>query len=160
LEIRTSTRRLEKILDLIQACRYSLHDLSRVELDRQSPRTPRFNMPFELGLAVAYQSSAGRYKHSWFVFETQKFRFAKSLSDLNGTDPHIHNGTIAGIFGELCDTFRRPDGTPTIDQMWRIYREIRRGVPTALRKYGAGSIFRASVFEDLCVAARAASIHI
>ena len=47
-------RRLDRILALIQSCRYSIHDLSRVQLDRNPPRTPRFNMPFELGLAVTW----------------------------------------------------------------------------------------------------------
>ncbi len=58
LEIPSSSRRLEKIRALIDACRYSIHDMSRVELDRRAPRTPRFNMPFELGLAVAHRKNA------------------------------------------------------------------------------------------------------
>jgi hypothetical protein len=53
LGIPSGARRLERILSLIHSCRYSVHDLSRVQLDRHAPRTPRFNMPFELGLAVA-----------------------------------------------------------------------------------------------------------
>ena len=53
VEIPTSQRRLERILNLIQECAYSIHDLSRVQLDVKAPRVPRFNMPFELGLAVA-----------------------------------------------------------------------------------------------------------
>jgi hypothetical protein len=48
-------RRLNRILALIQSCRYSIHDLSRVELDRNSPATPRFNMPLELGMSVTWQ---------------------------------------------------------------------------------------------------------
>jgi hypothetical protein len=47
-------RRLDRIATLIESCPYSIHDLSRVQLDRNAPRTPRFNMPFELGLAVAW----------------------------------------------------------------------------------------------------------
>jgi hypothetical protein len=41
--------RLEKILEIISQCKYSIHDLSRTELDPEN-RLPRFNMPFELGL--------------------------------------------------------------------------------------------------------------
>ena len=33
LEIPTSRRRLERILKLIEECTYSIHDLSRVQLD-------------------------------------------------------------------------------------------------------------------------------
>jgi hypothetical protein len=70
LEIPDSSRRLDKILKLIRNCRYSIHDLSRVELDRKKPRTPRFNMPFELGLTVAYQKQAKSKKENWYVFES------------------------------------------------------------------------------------------
>lgn len=53
LAIPGGVTRLDRIFDLIRSCRYSLHDLSRVELDRTHPPTPRFNMPMELGMAVA-----------------------------------------------------------------------------------------------------------
>jgi len=49
LEVPGGERRLDRIFELITSCQYSFHDLSRVELDRRSPPTPRFNMPFELG---------------------------------------------------------------------------------------------------------------
>jgi hypothetical protein len=52
LELPGGERRLNRIVELILSCRYSFHDLSRVELDLRRPRTPRMNMPFELGLAV------------------------------------------------------------------------------------------------------------
>jgi hypothetical protein len=58
LEITTSVQRLDRILDLIRQCEYSVHDLSTVELDRGVPRTPRFNMPFEPGLSVALEKAS------------------------------------------------------------------------------------------------------
>jgi hypothetical protein len=48
LEIATGERRLDRIFDLMTSCHYSFHDLSRVQIDHVAPRTPRFNMPFEL----------------------------------------------------------------------------------------------------------------
>jgi hypothetical protein len=57
IEIVGGERRLDRIFTLIQTCPYSVHDLSRVELDRKQPETPRFNMPLELGLAVAGKNS-------------------------------------------------------------------------------------------------------
>jgi hypothetical protein len=149
LEIQGSSRRLEKILALIGACRYSIHDLSRVELDRNAPRTPRFNMPFELGLAVAYQKSATRREHDWFVCEARSLRLLKSLSDLNGTDAYVHDGTIMGVFRELRNIFVRPDRQPTTQQMSRIYREMRRNLPGILRKSGTDSLYKATVFKDI-----------
>ena len=107
LGITGGTRRLDKILAEIQGCRYSIHDLSKVGLDRTPPfATPRFNMPFELGLAVAWEKSNPK-KHTWFVFESKTYRLQKSLSDLNGTDPHIHGGQGAGVMRELSNVFRR-----------------------------------------------------
>ena len=53
LECASGERRLDRIFKLMMTCRYSLHDLSRVELDLGLPPTPRFNMPFELGLMIA-----------------------------------------------------------------------------------------------------------
>jgi hypothetical protein len=46
--------RLNRIIDLVQSCSYSVHDLSRVQMDRNPPATPRFKMPFELGAAVSW----------------------------------------------------------------------------------------------------------
>ena len=157
LEIPTSSLRLEKIVQLISKCRYSLHDLSRVQLDAHAPRTPRFNMPFELGLAVARQLNLGVGKHDWFVCEAKKRRLSKSLSDLNGTDPYIHEGTIAGVFRELCNIFVRVDRQPTVQQMFGIYREMRRNLPNILLHSGAASPYAARVFKDLSVLASAAA---
>ena len=49
VEIAGAQRRLERIHNLLERCPVSVHDLSRVEMSRG---VPRFNMPFELGLAV------------------------------------------------------------------------------------------------------------
>ena len=109
LEIPTSRRRLERILGLIGDCQFSIHDLCRLEIDRKAPPTPRFNMPFELGLAVAHEKTELK-KHEWFVCESKRYRLAKSLSDLNGTDPFIHDGRIDGVFRELGNIFLRQAG--------------------------------------------------
>ncbi|MGH9582892.1 MAG: hypothetical protein ACRD4O_08160, partial [Bryobacteraceae bacterium] len=85
LEIPDSTRRLDRIQDLLHQCRYSIHDLSRVQVSRSAPQTPRFNMPFELGLTVSWSCmNAGR--HCWFVCDSEPHRILRSMSDLNGTD--------------------------------------------------------------------------
>src|SRR5438552_16508326 len=60
LEIPGGARRLDRIFELITSCQYSFHDLSRVELDRKRPQTPRFNVPFELGLVLGWLKTRGR----------------------------------------------------------------------------------------------------
>jgi hypothetical protein len=153
LEIPTSQRRLERVLKLIQQCTYSIHDLSRVQLDARAPRVPRFNMPFELGLGVA--QDAGNRRETWYVCETVPHRISKSLSDLNGTDVRIHGGTVRGVFGALCDIFVRKTRQPSVQEMYRIYLVLRRNLPTIMRRAGARDAYGARVFRDIVFAARA-----
>jgi hypothetical protein len=88
-QIPGSQRRLGRLLGLMETCRYSFHDVSRVELDPHRPKTPRFNMPFELGLAVAWAEHVDK-RHRWFVFESKEHRALKSLSDINGSEIYVH----------------------------------------------------------------------
>src|SRR6185295_10176914 len=81
LEVPSGGRnRLERIFGLIASCGASIHDLSRVTLSDHL-NVPRFNMPFELG--IAYSLSQLK-PHSFFVFEEKAFRLQASLSDLSG----------------------------------------------------------------------------
>jgi hypothetical protein len=144
-------RRLERIASLLESCAYSIHDLSRVQLDRNAPSTPRFNMPFELGLAVA--RSQANPRHKWFVFEAVRRRLNKSLSDLDGTDPYIHGETVSGVMREVCNAFVSPVKQPTVPQMMAIYRGLRRDSRRVLKNAGAHSVFTARVFSDLCLGA-------
>jgi hypothetical protein len=159
LEIPTSKRRLERILGLIGSCQFSIHDLGRVELDRIAPRTPRFNMPFELGLSVAHEKTK-QQKHEWFVCESKRYRIGKSLSDLDGTDPFIHDGRIEGVFRELGNIFLRPGRQPSVQQMRRIYVELRRNLPIVLHHAGSATPYTARVFRELCVIASTAADNI
>ena len=109
--------------------------------DPPRPRTPRFNMPFELGLAVANHKRTKDGKRQWFVCEARHLRLLKSLSDLNGTDPYIHNGKIVREFRELCNIFAKPDRQPTVQQMGQIYREMRRNLPAIVRKAAIHGVF-------------------
>jgi hypothetical protein len=143
-------RRLDRIASLIESCSFSIHDLSRVQLDRNRPRTPRFNMPLELGLAVGW--ARAHPDHKWFVFESMNRRLSKSMSDLDGTDPYIHDGTVSGVMREVCNAFVRPN-QPSVPQMMKMYRDLRRGVPKTLHNAGTRSMFSARVFSDLCLAA-------
>jgi hypothetical protein len=156
LEIPTSQRRLERILKLIQECAYSIHDLSRIQLDTRAPRVPRFNMPFELGLAVA--QNARNRRETWYICETVRHRVSKSLSDLDGTDVRIHGGTVRGVFGALCDVFARKTRQPSVQEMYRIYLVLRRNLPMIMRQAGARDPYGARVFRDLIFAARAAQL--
>jgi hypothetical protein len=128
-------RRLDRIFDLVRSWRYSIHDLSRVELDLHRPYAPRFNMPFELGLAVAW-SKLNRSRHTWFVCETKPRRALKSLSDLNGTDLQIHRGTVPGVMRELCSAFVRVRKQPSVPQMLTVYKALKQQLPAIQTRAG------------------------
>ncbi len=127
--------RLDRIFDLIRSCRYSLHDLSRVQLDRTPPRTPRFNMPFELGMAVAWAKLYPE-RHTYIVLESVSRRAQKSLSDMAGSDFNIHAGTPEGVMRELCNAFVRQRERPSVPAMLRHYEMVLKIIPTMMRSNG------------------------
>ena len=98
LEVREQGQgRLTRIQELLESCRTSIHDLSRVG-------TPvRFNMPFELGLAC----SIARYKpgHQVVVLERTLHRLDTTLSDYKGRDPLVHAGNCDRLVSCILDTF-------------------------------------------------------
>ena len=145
-------RRLDRIVELIASCAFSIHDLSRIE--RLPPqRLPRFNMPFELGLAVTWQKIHPK-QHLWYAFEAERYRADKTLSDIAGTDIYIHEGTVKGVLKKVSDAFVREHRQPTLDQMMSVYRLTRRALPAILNRSGADSIFDgARTFRDVCLSA-------
>jgi len=141
-------RRLCRILDLIQSCRYSIHDLSRVELSSTGLGTPRFNMPLELGMTITW-AELHEELHVWFVFESKHRRLDHSTSDLGGTDANIHMGTAEGILGELRNAFVS-EHAPSVARMLNDYLSVQKSVERVLEKAGTRNLYAASVFRELC----------
>jgi hypothetical protein len=140
--------RLETIISLIGKSNFSIHDLS-LELAKG---IPRFNMPVELGLAL-YRSHTTRGKHRVYVFESKPYRVQQSTSDINGIDPQIHHGTAKGVMAGLRNIFRQPGDVTTVPEMLISYRAVKRKLPELRRNAGEKSLFEASVFHDLTLAA-------
>ncbi len=133
-------------MELISACGYSFHDLSRVQL---TSGAPRFNMPFEIGLAVA--TARWRPAHQWFLFEAKRFRVQKTLSDLSGTDAYIHGEGSRRLLIALTDALVRATKQPTVDELARIHRFLVDESSGIRRNYG--TLFGARAFRDLVVVA-------
>jgi hypothetical protein len=144
-------RRLDRVLALIQSCRYSIHDLSRIELSAAPPATPRFNMPLELGLTITWAKLHPK-RHTWFLWESTQRRLQKSMSDLDGTDPYIHYGTVEGVLSELRNAFVR-DGAPSVQKMMATYRLVESNIERILAGAGTRNLYAASVFRELCLVA-------
>lgn len=86
-----ATIRFEKLRRLISECPRTIHDLSRIELSKDA--LPRFNMPFELGLAMGAKYFGGpkRRHNSALIMVRKDYALSAYLSDLGGNDPASHN---------------------------------------------------------------------
>jgi hypothetical protein len=147
-EIPGGERRLNRIFQLIQTCRYSIHDLSRVELSVAPSAAPRFNMPLELGMTITW-ANLNPSLHAWFVWESEPFRLQRSASDLNGTDPYVHSGTPEGVLRELCNAFRI-GRTPPVPRMLDVYSFVNSNLNAILLRNGTRNPYDRSVFKELC----------
>ena len=83
--------RYRKIVELQKACKFSIHDLSRMD-EGGATRLARYNMPFELGLDFGLrESGVGPWCNKCcLVFDTESYRYQKALSDLAGHDIKAH----------------------------------------------------------------------
>jgi hypothetical protein len=89
--------RVERIFEGLQACRYSVHDLTRYR-GAGPGNLSRFNMPLELGMAMAVrQTRAEDDRHDWMFMVPVGHIYQRYISDLSGFDPRTHNGTAEGV---------------------------------------------------------------
>jgi hypothetical protein len=82
--------RLLKIIRKMKACRYGIHDLSRIELNNAN--FPRFNMPFELGIffGAKYFGEDPQNGKNALILEREKYTYQQYISDLSGIDTKAH----------------------------------------------------------------------
>ncbi len=145
LEVPSAGRnRLDRIFELIESCGSSIHDLSRVGLSGNF-RVPRFNMPFELGLAY---SISRKQNHSVFVLEQASHRLQVSLSDLNGLDPHIHDGTQDGVYRCILDCFGTSGREPTFTTLKSLGRRLGQAVAKLEHEQALRDPFHPYVFRQ------------
>jgi hypothetical protein len=137
--------RLSRLLDLIETCPVSVHDLSRVG------QPVRFNMPFELGFAVA--RARNRTSRSFVILEKERHRLQRTLSDLNGIDPAIHGGSVRGVLSCVVSSLGKPAGHPDPSQVFRLYRHLSKAVAPLKKSYSRKNIFSRATFNLLVVVA-------
>lgn len=85
--------RLEKICQMIEECKYAIHDLSRSELGENL--LPRFNMSFELGLDLGcrrFGLPLSKTKKC-LIMDAEKYLYQAFLSDLAGHDIKAHKNS-------------------------------------------------------------------
>lgn len=144
IQVPSSGHRINRIIDLIHSCDCSIHDLSRVQLG--SDFVPKFNMPFELGLAFHHSLSG---KHRCFIFEADHKRFETSLGDLKGIDIYQHAGKVEKLFAELSAAFVEEDLMPSVADMMAVYFLTSDQLPSILVAAGTDSLIHARVFDEV-----------
>jgi hypothetical protein len=136
--LNSSDVRLHKILDLIASCRFSIHDLSRTELDRVST-LPRFNMPLELGIDLGCRAyGAGQSGKSFLIFDRDRYRFQAYVSDIAGQDIADHgndpNTAIARVRDWLRTETARTD-IPGAKALQSRYVNFRMALPAICDRF-------------------------
>ncbi len=128
----SSQMRLHKIVQLIRNSRYSIHDLSRTELDATTA-LPRFNMPLELGIDLGCKAfSRVHARKSLLIFDSEQYRFQKYLSDIGGQDIHRHGNHAKSAVARVRDWLRAESGLTTIPgggAIYERYLQFRRDLP-------------------------------
>jgi len=103
--------RFDKLRRLIRESPRTIHDLSRTELGTNE--LPRFNMPFELGLAMGakYFGSTRHRRNTALIMVREPYTLPAYLSDLGGNDPTAHHGNAHNVLRIVSRYLHRtPDG--------------------------------------------------
>ena len=107
--------RFALISDIVEECRYGIHDISRTEADG-APPLPRFNMPLELGLflgAKRYGEKPQKEKRC-LILDRERYRFQRFISDIAGQDIHSHDDQPSRCIEEVATWLRTQSRSKTV----------------------------------------------
>jgi hypothetical protein len=134
-----SEMRIDKIVRIIRESCYSIHDISRVELSSTS-KLPRFNMPFEAGLAMGSIrfGHAGPLPRDFLLLDAVPFRDKQTLSDLAGQDPKTHGNDarkmVSAVRSFLSAKAEQGIKTRGADAIWARFEKFNRALPALARR--------------------------
>lgn len=101
--------RMDRIRDAVIRCNHSIHDLSRCTGEGES-MLARFNMPLELGIAIGKRWFVELpAAHDWCVLVPEEHPYARYISDLQGYDLKMHDGTVEGVIAATMSWLARPN---------------------------------------------------
>ncbi len=119
--------RVQGIANLIEASKYSIHDLSRMEAAKAGDLA-RFNMPFELGLDLGCRRFKGG-EHTdkrCLILDKEKYRYQKVISDLSGNDIAYHKEDPEVLIREVRNWLFHIKGEKLTSgkAIWNTYNEF------------------------------------
>ena len=122
--------RIDRIASALAESKYSIHDLSRFT-GGGVDNFARFNMPLELGIAIALRYAGRRTVrvHNWQVLVAGGYAYQRFVSDLAGFDPSMHDMTVTSIVRVVSSWLRRqPDAAtpaPSARAVLAAYEDFR-----------------------------------
>ena len=131
--------RIDKIYNIIEDCRYGIHDISRTELD-EVLRLPRFNMPLELGIFLGAKRFGveDQERKKCLVMDKEQYRYQKFISDIAGQDIFVHNNSPEEIVRVVRDWLGTASGRRTIPGggiIWRRYQDFLNDLPQLAQRF-------------------------
>jgi hypothetical protein len=132
--------RLEKLISIIDECKYGIHDISRTEVGRRT-KTPRFNMPFECGLFWGCLEYGGKKQKTKriLVLDSEEYRYRASLSDIAGQDIQAHNNNPRIAINMVRSWLNSGSGRTTIpggEVIWNHYLLFQKELSPILKRAG------------------------
>lgn len=104
--------RIERIFEGLAGAKYSLHDLCRCH-GEGADSLARFNMPLELGIAMALNLQSAGEGHDWAVLVPEGHSHGRFISDLAGHDLLRYDGRPESAIPRVMRWLTsRPDARP------------------------------------------------
>lgn len=98
--------RLDQLLDAINNCRFSAHDLSRCRGEGAS-NFARMNMPVEVGMALFYSFKTAHQMHRCAAFAPTPHDYKRFASDLSGLDFPSYDGDDISLLVSVYEWLRK-----------------------------------------------------
>lgn len=94
--------RITKIISLIKASKYAIHDLSRLRATKVGEYF-RLNMPFELGVDIGCRLFKGGHwsRKKCLILEAEPYRYQAAISDLSNSDIGVHKNEPREVVNEV-----------------------------------------------------------
>jgi hypothetical protein len=109
-------------------------------------------MPFELGLAYATKTLAVSAKYHFVLLEKHQYRLSRTLSDVDGHNPFIHQGKPSGIVTCMIEAFGRK-AAPSPSEIYAVYRRLLPVADQLRHDYHRPTVYSRPIFQALVASA-------
>lgn len=120
------TSRIDKILKIIEKCKYGIHDISRVNIDRNE--FSKLNMPFELGLfwGASKLGNAKQKEKIATIIVGNEYDLGKYFSDLNGVHIKKYKNNEIKLIIETRNWLLKSSRSRTIPGHYTLIKDFKK----------------------------------